>query len=189
MAQGEISHRYMLGTYRLLGMLTDKYPKVIFEGCSGGGGRFDAGMLFYCPQIWCSDNTDAIDRLLIQKGTSYGYSVCAVGSHISASPNHQNGREVPIETRAVVAMSGTFGYELDPRRLSHDEKQQIRRQIELFNRHYNLIQKGRYYRLGNDGTKDYFEAWMFVSEDKKEALLNLVVKNVWRLSVITNAFN
>ena len=176
--QGEINHRFVLGTYKLLERLTDAYPDIMIEGCSGGGGRFDAGMLFYCPQIWCSDNTDAIDRLTVQKGTSYGYPVSTMGAHVSVSPNHQNGRVVPIKTRAVVAMSGTFGYELDPRKLSADEKGVIRGQIKTFNSLYELIQKGRYYRLGGQANSGYFEAWQYVSEDKKEALLNLVVTNV-----------
>src|SRR5699024_8469688 len=107
--QGEVTHRYMLGVYSLLERLTQQFPQVLFEGCAGGGGRFDAGVLAYCPKIWCSDDTDAIERLTIQNGTSYGYPVSAVGAHVSASPNHQTGRMTPLETRAVVAMSGTFG--------------------------------------------------------------------------------
>lgn len=111
--QGEIMHRYMLGVYALAERLTQGFPEVLFEGCAGGGGRFDAGMLCYYPQIWCSDDTDAIERLTIQHGTSFGYPVCTMGAHVSACPNHQTGRTTPIDTRAVVAMSGTFGYELD----------------------------------------------------------------------------
>ncbi len=176
--QGEIAHRFILGTYELLHRLSEAYPNLMIEGCSGGGGRFDAGMLFYCPQIWCSDNTDAIDRLIIQKGTSYGYPISTVGSHVSASPNHQNGRQVPIDTRAIVAMSGTFGYELDPRKLSDSEKECVRKQIESFNRFYELIQKGRYYRLDTKESEDYFTSWEFVSEDKKEVLLNAVVTQI-----------
>ena len=176
--QGEIAHRFMLGTYELLYRLRKNYPNVMIEGCSGGGGRFDAGMLFFSPQIWCSDNSDAINRLKIQKGTSYGYPVSTMGSHVSASPNHQNGRRVPIETRAIVAMSGTFGYELDPRTFTDEEKAVVKRQIANFNRFYELIQKGRYYRLTNENDESYYTSWQFVSEDKSEALVNLVVTDV-----------
>lgn len=176
--QGEVSHRFMLGSYDLMNRLRTYYPNVMIEGCSGGGGRFDAGIMFYSPQIWCSDNSEAIDRLKIQKGTSYGYPVSTMGAHVSASPNHQNGRQTSIGTRAVVAMSGTFGYELDPRKLSESDKKTIRQQIKDFNRFYFLIQKGRYYRLTDDSKEDYFVSWEFVSEDKNEALVNLVMVNV-----------
>ncbi len=176
--QGEASHRFVLGSYRLMERLRERFPDVMIEGCSGGGGRFDAGILFYSPQIWCSDNTEAINRLKIQKGTTYGYPVSTIGSHVSASPNHQTGRKVPLMTRAIIAMAGTFGYELDPRQLSADEKAMIRDQIGTFNRYYDLIQKGRYLRLSDDLDEQYFTSWGFVSEDKSEALLNLVVTDV-----------
>lgn len=176
--QGEIFHRFILGTYELLGRLRERYPEIMIEGCSGGGGRFDAGMLFYTPQIWCSDNSEAVNRLKIQKGTCYGYPVSTVGSHVSASPNHQNGREVPARTRAIVAMSGTFGYELDPRKLSDEDKKEIKEQIEIFNRYYDLIQRGRYFRLTEGDTEDYYTSWQFVSEDKSQTLVSLVVTDV-----------
>ena len=173
--QGEVTHRYMLGVYSLLERLTQQFPQVLFEGCAGGGGRFDAGMLAYCPQIWCSDDTDAIERLTIQNGTSYGYPVSAVGAHVSACPNHQTGRMTPLETRAVVAMSGTFGYELDLNRLTEAECGEVRAQIERFKRWAELIGSGAYFRLvPPDGESD-FTAWQFASEDRREALLNLVV--------------
>ena len=130
--QGEVPHRYVLGLYEFLDRLGKRYPDMLIEGCSGGGGRFDAGMLHYTSQIWCSDDTDTIERLKIQYGTSFAYPVSAVGSHVSACPNHQTGRFVPFETRAAVAMAGTFGYELDPAKLSEEEKTQIRGQIEEF---------------------------------------------------------
>ncbi len=183
--EGEILHRFMLGSYNLMRLLREKYPKVMIEGCSGGGGRFDAGIMFYSPQIWCSDNSDAIDRLSIQKGTSYGYPVSTMGSHVSASPNHQNGRVVPLITRGIVAMSGTFGYELDPNKLSDDEKEIIKGQIKDFNRFYKLIQKGRYYRNSLDDKMNEFVSWSFVSEDKKETLVNLVMTNVHGNPLIT----
>ena len=120
--QGNVYYDYVLGLYDFLERLNKNYPDILIEGCSGGGGRFDAGMLYYTPQIWCSDNTDAIDRTKIQYGTSFGYRVSAVGAHVSAVPNHQTGRSVSIDTRGVVAMSGTFGYELDLMKMSEEEK-------------------------------------------------------------------
>lgn len=176
--QGETAHRFVLGTYALLERLTQAYPEVMFETCAGGGGRFDAGMLYYSPQIWCSDNTDPIARLNIQKGTSYGYPVSTMGSHVSASPNHQTGRTTTLKTRGIVAMSGTFGYELDLSKCSRPEKDEIKSQISDFKKYYWLIQKGVYYRLSNSSFNDSFEAWSFVSEDKSEALVNLVMKDV-----------
>ena len=175
--QGTVAHRFMLGTYDLLSRLLERYPDLMIEGCAGGGGRFDAGMLFYCPQIWCSDDSDAIERLEIQRGTSYGYPASAMGAHVSASPNHQTGRSTPLNTRNIVAQSGTFGYELNPAMLSEDEKAQIRRQIGEYRRFQPLIANGTYYRLGElDGTDD-FEAWMFVSKDRSEALVNVVSRH------------
>ena len=123
--QGKVSYDYMLGVYDFLEKLTARYPDTLIEGCSGGGGRFDAGMLFYTPQIWCSDNTDAADRLRIQYGTSFFYPVSAVGSHVSAVPNHQTGRSTPLHTRGIVAMAGIFGYELDPAKLTEEEKEEV----------------------------------------------------------------
>ena len=172
--QGEISHRYVLGLYELLERLTSEFPDVLFEGCSGGGGRFDAGMLYYCPQIWCSDDTDAFERTKIQYGTSFFYPVSAIGSHVSAVPNHQTGRITPIETRAVTAMAGSFGYELDLNTLSHDEKQEVGEQITRFKKYGRLIHNGLYYRL-SDPMNDKFAVWEFVSEDKKEVLVNGVI--------------
>lgn len=172
--QGEISHRYVLGLYELLERLTTAFPDVLFEGCSGGGGRFDAGMLYYCPQIWCSDDTDAYERTKIQYGTSFFYPVSAVGSHVSAVPNHQTGRTTPIETRAVTAMAGSFGYELDLNTLSDSEKQEVRKQITRFKKYGRLIHNGLYYRL-SDPMNDKFAVWEFVSEDKKEVLVNGVI--------------
>ena len=174
--QGEVLHRYMLGLYSFIERLTSSFPQVLFEGCAGGGGRFDAGMLAYFPQIWCSDNTDAIARLKIQEGTSFGYPCSAVGAHVSASPNHQTGRESAIGTRAIVAMAGTFGYELDPAKLSNDDREDIRRQIIRFHEVENLVREGRYYRLTQ--ADDPFTAWQFVSDDKSESLLSLVLTRV-----------
>jgi len=174
--QGELAHRFCLGLYDLLDRLTAAFPDVLFEGCSGGGGRFDAGMLAYHPQIWCSDNTDPINRLTIQEGTSYGYPIPAMGSHVSASPNHQTGRATPIGTRATVAMSGTFGYELDPGQLSEEEKEVIRHQISRYKLWQDLIRDGDYYRLSPGSHA--FTAWQQVSRDKTEALVSIVLSTV-----------
>lgn len=173
--QGEVAHRYILGVYELLEKLTSRYPNLLLEGCSGGGGRFDLGMLYYSPQIWCSDDTDAIERIKIQYGTSFGYPISAIGSHVSAIPNHQTGRNTPIETRRVVAMSGTFGYELDLNKLTEEEKETVKEQIQRFKDYYNVIQYGDYYRLTNPMKQQDYAAWQYVSEDKKESLVHGVV--------------
>lgn len=172
--QGKVSHDYILGLYRLLEQLHQNFPKLLVETCSGGGGRFDAGMLHYSSQIWLSDNTDAIDRLAIQEGSSYGYPISAMGSHISVVPNHQTGRSVPMETRKVVALSGSFGYELDLAVMEESEYKQIREQIDLFVKYYDIIQYGKYYRLVNKHQEKDYVAWMFVREDRNEALVNIV---------------
>ncbi len=173
--QGEVFHRYILGVYTLLDRLTTRFPHVLFEGCAGGGGRFDAGMLAYLPQIWCSDNTDAIERLSIQYGTSFGYPVSAVGAHVSACPNHQTGRTVPLGTRGVVAMSGTFGYELDLNKLSRKELSLVKRQITRYQSYAELIRTGDYYRLTNPAGANFWHGWQFAAPDGSEALMNVVV--------------
>ncbi len=176
--QGEVAHRHVLGLYDMLEKLFRKYPDLLMEGCSGGGGRFDAGMLYYTPQIWCSDDTDAIERLAIQHGTSFGYPVSTMGSHVSACPNEQTGRVTPFATRGVAAMSGTFGYELDVMKLTEEEKAEMKTQIRTFQKYYDLIQYGDYYRLMDpDGMKGY-HAWQFVSRDGREALLNAVALRI-----------
>ncbi len=172
--QGKVTYDYMLGVYDFLEKLLQRYPDILIEGCSGGGGRFDAGMLYYTPQIWCSDNTDAADRLRIQYGTSFFYPASTVGSHVSAVPNHQTGRSVGLHTRGVVAMAGAFGYELDPEKLSEEEKAAVREQIRRYKSWEALIRGGRYYRLSNP-FKEAFAAWMFVSEKKDRALLSVVM--------------
>ena len=175
--QGRVLYDYMLGLYELLERLIAHYPDLLIEGCAGGGGRFDAGMLYYTPQIWCSDNTDAIDRLQIQYGTSFGYPAAAMGAHVSVCPNHQNGRITPFHTRAVVAMSGTFGYELDPAKLTEEEKHQVKDQVALFHKLAPLIQNGRYYRLTNPA-ENLCAAWEIVSGDRSQVLLNVVIQDV-----------
>nr|MCR5625860.1 alpha-galactosidase [Lachnospiraceae bacterium] len=176
--QGETAHRFVLGTYALLDRILKAYPSLMIEGCAGGGGRFDAGMLYFCPQIWCSDDTDAIERLEIQEGTSFGYPVSTMGSHVSASPNHQTGRHTPLSTRGIVAMSGTFGYELDVTKMTAEDKAEVKEQIKTFKQHYELIQKGDYYRISNEDHSEIYKAWEFAAVDRSEALVNIVVKKV-----------
>ena len=175
--QGEVTHRYYLSLYRLYDRLTKAFPHVLFEGCAGGGGRFDAGMLQYSPQIWCSDNTDAISRLTIQYGTSFGYPISTIGSHVSAIPNHQTGRLTPLNTRGTVAMMGAFGYELDLTKLSDEELDEMRAQIKRFKELEPMIHDGLYYRLSSMKESGYYFAWQFVSPDLSRSLLSIVVTN------------
>lgn len=171
--QGEVYHRYMLGLYDLLERITSKYPDILFESCSGGGGRFDMGMLYYMPQVWTSDNSDAIDRLKIQYGTSFAYPVSTMGAHVSVCPNHQNARVTPLKTRGNVAYFGTYGLELDVTKMTDEEKQEIARQIKEFKKYYELIQRGDYYRLISPFTPDesLYCAWETVKPDGSEALV------------------
>lgn len=168
--QAETAHRYVLGLYALLERITNDFPHILFESCSSGGGRFDPGMLYYMPQTWTSDNTDAVERLKIQYGTSLVYPLSAIGAHVSAVPNHQVGRITPLEFRGDVAMSGNFGYELDLTKFTEEEKEIVKQQVAFYKQIRGLVQKGDLYRL-----KSPFEgnesAWMFVSVDKKEALV------------------
>ncbi len=175
--QGRVMHDYVLGLYDFLERLGKRYPDLLIEGCSGGGGRFDAGMLYYTPQIWCSDNTDALDRLRIQYGTSFGYPISTIGSHVSAVPNHQTGRLTPLRTRGITAMAGTFGYELNLGSLLEVEKEQIREQIREYKQYESLIRGGRYYRL-TDPFQEEVGAWEFVSEDGCEVLAGAVMQEV-----------
>ena len=176
--QGEVYHRYVLGVYEFAERLLIDFPGILLEGCSGGGGRFDGGMLYYAPQIWCSDNTDAIDRLRIQYGTSFCYPVSTMGAHVSAVPNGTTGRITPMETRGVVAMHGTFGFEMDPGRCTQEEKETARRQTAFFKEHYDLIQNGDYYRLSDPFQNGPYTAWEHVSPDRREALVSLVTGTV-----------
>ncbi len=166
--QRETGHRYILGLYDVMERIISRFPHILFESCSGGGGRFDPGMLYYMPQTWTSDDTDAVERLKIQYGTSIVYPASSMGAHVSAVPNHQVHRITPLETRGHVAMSGNFGYELDLTKLSEEEREDIRKQVTEYKELRMLIQYGDFYRLlspfeGNE------TAWMFVSDDKKEA--------------------
>ncbi len=172
--QGKILYEYVLGVYDFIERLHERFPNILIEGCCGGPGRFDAGMLYYTPQIWGSDNTDAINRIKIQYGTSFGYPISANGSHVSACPNHQTGRTTNITTRAVVAMAGSFGYELDLNLITEEEKELVRQQIKDCKKYWNVIHNGNYYRLTNPMEKTEFAAWQFVTEEKDEALLSVV---------------
>lgn len=167
--QAETPHRYMLGLYRVMDAITREFPHVLFESCSGGGGRFDPGILHYMPQTWTSDDTDAVERLKIQYGTSIVYPASAMGAHVSAVPNHQVHRTTPLKMRGDVAMSGNFGYELDLTRFTAEEKEQVIGQVAFYKEIRNLVQQGDMYRLlspfeGNE------TAWMFVSGDRSSAL-------------------
>lgn len=175
--QGRVLYDYILGLYDFLERLGERYPDMLIEGCSGGGGRFDAGMLYYTPQIWCSDNTDAIDRLRIQYGTSFGYPSSCVGSHVSVSPNEQCGRVTPMRTRGIVAMSGTFGYELDPTKLSDEDIREVHRQVVRRAEYAPLIHFGDYYRLTDPFTDDV-AAWSHVAQDGSEALVSAVILQI-----------
>ncbi len=175
---GERYHRYVLGVYDLLERFVKRFPDILLEGCSGGGGRFDAGMLYYSPQIWCSDNTDAMNRLDIQYGTSFFYPASSIGAHVSACPNHQTGRTVSLSTRADVALAGSFGYELDLRLLSDEEKMQVTQQIKEFHEYYDLTHEGDYYRLTDRENKS-FAAWEFVAQNQSRALVEVVKKDAW----------
>lgn len=176
--QGEVFHRYVLGVYDMMERLVTRYPNLLFENCSGGGGRFDAGMLYYSPQIWCSDNTDAIDRLKIQYGTSFGYPISTMGSHVSVCPNHQTGRNTPFETRGIVASAGTFGYELDLEKITPEEKEIAKKQIQKYKEREHLVQTGDYYRLTDPFRNTDYVVWQFVSKDKNESIVDgVMLKN------------
>ena len=169
--QGEFLHRYILGVYALYDRLTRAFPGILFESCAGGGARFDPGLLAYAPQAWTSDNTDAIDRLKIQYGTSLAYPLSSMGAHVSAVPNHQGGRVTPLATRAAVAFFGDLGYELDPTKLSEDERAAIAEQVAFYKQWRELVQFGRFHRLRSPFEGDGNEtAWMVVAGDRKAAL-------------------
>jgi alpha-galactosidase len=171
--QRELWHRYVLGVYDLMGRLVTEYPHILLENCSGGGARFDPGMLYFSPQIWCSDDTDAIERLKIKYGTSFCYPVSTFGSHVSDCPNHTVGRVTPFDTRADVAMVGTFGYELDVTRISEQDREKIPEQVARYKKYAHIMRDGDQYRLVN-GVPDTYDAFIFVTKDKSEALFTFV---------------
>ncbi len=168
--QAELPHRYMLGLYQVLETLTSRFPHVLFEGCSSGGGRFDPGMLYYSPQIWCSDDSDAVERLYIQYGTSVVYPPVTMGAHVSAVPNHQVGRTTPFRMRGDVAMSGQFGYELDLSVQSEEDLALAKEQVAFYKAHRHTVQQGDMYRLVSP-FENAFAAWEYVSPDRNEVLL------------------
>lgn len=167
----EFFHRFILGTYELMDRITSAFPHILFESCAGGGGRFDAGMLYYMPQAWASDNTDPIERLTIQFGTTMCYPASSMGAHVSACDR------TGIETKAAVAMAGTFGYELDPKEMSEEDKEKVKEQVKNYHRYYNVIHFGDLYRIIAPTDDEFKCAWEYVAKDKSEALLTVVIKN------------
>lgn len=172
--QGELSHRYVLAVYELQERLTKEFPNLLLENCSGGGARFDPGMLYYSPQIWCSDDTDAIERLVIQEGTALIYPLSTMGAHVSDCPNHTVGRNTPFSTRGNVPLAGTFGYELDITKISEEDRAQIPEQIALYHKYNDLVREGDYYRIASYRQNHFFDCYAVVSKDKREALVTLV---------------
>lgn len=172
--QGELLHRYVLAVYELQEHLMQDFPNLLLENCSGGGARFDPGMLYYSPQIWCSDDTDAIERLKIQEGTALIYPLSAMGAHISDCPNHTVGRMTPFTTRGHVALAGTFGYELDITKIPDKDKMQIPKQVQMYHRYNDLIREGDYYRIASYAQNHEYDCYSVVSKDKTEALVTFV---------------
>ena len=170
----ELFHRYVLGLYELQERLVTEFPGLLLENCSGGGGRFDPGMLYYSPQIWCSDDTDAIERLVIQEGTGLIYPLAAMGAHVSDCPNHIVGRITPFETRGHVALAGTFGYELDITKIPDEQRVMICEQTKMYHKYNDLVREGDYYRIASYRENHKFDAWAVVSKDKREVLLTYV---------------
>ena len=162
---GEFLHRYILGLYGVLERLTTDFPDVIFEGCASGGGRFDIGMLYYTPQIWTSDDTDAVERTAIQHGTSYIYPMSCQSAHVSVCPNHQTKRSVTMEARHIFALTGSFGYELAPSKIPVEDKEYIKEFIKFYNENYDIFQSGKYFRLSNPATDDY-AVFQYVYENR-----------------------
>jgi len=172
--QGELFHRYVLGVYELQGRLLADFPQLLLENCCSGGGRFDPGMLYYSPQIWTSDNTEAVDRLRIQEGTALIYPLSAMGAHVAACPSHTNGRSTPFATRGLVSLPGCFGYELDLTRLTEEELAMIPGQLEDYRKYGPVFHDGDYYRLASYGENGEYDAVMAVSKDKKTAVLDYI---------------
>ena len=172
--QGELAHRYMLGVYELQERLVREFPDILLENCASGGARYDAGMLYYSPQIWCSDDTDAVERLAIQEGTAMLYPLSTMGAHVSDCPNHALGRITPFETRGYVALAGTFGYELDVTRIPEDDRKRIPEQVTLYHKYNDLVREGNYYRIASAEKDRSFDCWQVVSGDKKESMVTWI---------------
>lgn len=172
--QGELYHRQVLAVYELQERLTSEFPHLLLENCSGGGARFDAGMLYYSPQIWCSDDTDAIERLSIQSGTAMVYPLSAMGAHVSDCPNHAIGRVTPFKTRGYVALAGTFGYELDVTKIPQEDRGMIPEQIAMYHKYNDLIRRGDYYRIANYADNGLYDCYVVAAKDKSEALVTYV---------------
>lgn len=169
--QGEIIHRHMLAVYELQERLMKEFPNLLLENCTSGGARFDPGMLYFSPQFWCSDDTDAVERLIIQEGTQLLYPLSTIGAHVSDCPNHSVGRVTPFETRGTVALAGTFGYELDITKISKEEQEMIPGQIEVYNKYNKIIREGDYYRIASYQENHLYDCYEVVSKDKKEAFV------------------
>ena len=172
--QGELSHRYMLAVYEMQRRLTEDFPNLLLENCASGGARFDPGMLFYSPQIWCSDDTDAIERLTIQEGTHLIYPLSTIGAHVSDCPNHTTGRVTPFETRGIVALAGTFGYELDITKIPEKDRAMIPEQIAMYKKYNEIVREGEYYRLASYQENHFYDCYEIVSPDQKKALITYV---------------
>lgn len=173
-SQGELLHRYMLGVYRMQERLVQEFPDLLLENCSGGGARFDPGMLYYSPQIWCSDDVDALERLKIQEGTALIYPLSSIGAHVGDCPNHIVGRNTPFETRGHVALAGTFGYELDITKIGEEERGQIPGQVEIYHKYQELVQKGDYYRLASWSMEKPYDCWEVAAKDASCALVTYI---------------
>lgn len=171
---GELYHRYVLAVYELQRRMIEEFPYLLLENCSGGGARFDPGMLYYSPQIWCSDDTDAIERLIIQEGTAMIYPLSAMGAHVSDCPNHTVGRTTPFETRGHVALAGTFGYELDVTKIPEEDREMIPEQVAMYHKYNDLVREGDYYRLASYYENHFYDCYGVVSKDQKEALYTFV---------------
>ncbi len=172
--QQETSHRYILAVYEMMNRLTTDFPHILLENCSGGGARFDPGILYYSPQVWCSDDTDAIERLKIQRGTAMVYPLSTIGAHVSDCPNHTVNRVTSFETRGYVALAGTFGYELDVTRIPKEDRDMIPEQVKMYHKYNDLIREGDYYRIADFTANHLYDAWSVVSKDRSETLVTYI---------------
>jgi Alpha-galactosidase len=172
--QGELYHRYVLAVYQMQDRLTKEFPHLLLENCSGGGARFDPGMLYFSPQIWCSDDTDAIERLEIQEGTALIYPLSTMGAHVSDCPNHAVGRVTPFDTRGIVALAGTFGYELDVTKIPQEDRDKIPGQVAMYHKYNDLVREGDYYRIASYAQNHKYDCWQVVGANQKQSLVTFV---------------